>query len=117
MKLLEVQELLGAINQIGKLKSAPKAVYGLARNFARLRSLMKPVEEARKTIWADHFGEDGEIKPGDERVPAFQKEFNEVLEEEVEFEPYTFTLEMLNLDENEMDPKLLGLIMPLIADG
>lgn len=116
VKNSQILETITAINSIGDLKQAPKAVFALAKNLNKLKRAGEVIDEAKKTLWKQHFGQDTEVKKTDARLPKFNDELQKVLETEVDFSPHSIKLDELNLEVNSIIPSALSLVSWLIED-
>lgn len=112
----KVIETVNAIQGIGSLSKAPRAVFALAKNLNKLKVLKLDVDESQRTIFKDVFGDVPNVKDTDPKMPQFQKEWEKILNIEVEFEPHKFSSEDLNLDLNSMTSENLQLIGWLLTD-
>lgn len=142
MKNQTILQLAAAIEELPALKSAPKATYALARNLTKLKPLRQDVMDTRQKIFEEKF----ELAPGQKydqkypisfppdvppqvtqqivtehlqkhpRYPEVDKAFQEVLKMDVDFSPYTFDIEELNLDTNSISASHLEILLPLIKE-
>lgn len=113
------QELVvakAAIEQIGKLKQAPKGVYALAKNHRMISLIIDgELEDTRKALVKEHFGEDTGTKDHPGWVP-FHKAYAEVLKTQVEVSPHLFPGDALNLEANEIDPVLVSALIWMMQE-
>lgn len=105
-----------AIDQIKPLSKAPKALFALAKNHRRIVSALEAVEESRKTIYKQHFEDAAEVNGKHPNWSAFSKDYDQILDTEVDFEPHKFSEGELNLELNEIAPAVLSEILWLLNE-
>jgi len=142
LKNSTVIQLLSAIERLPALKNAPKATYALARNLTKLKPLRQDVWDTRQKLFEEHFG----LAPGQKyndkyplkfpdgvttelaqqlaedhlrshpKYPEVDTAFQKVLDMDSDFEPYSFPVEELNLEENSLSVVHLEMLLPLIRE-
>lgn len=113
-------ETTNAISLIGELKNSPKAIFALAKNLNRLKALVEDVEETRKKLYKENFGEivfeSEKDTKNHKNFGVFEKQYNEILNLEIEYTPFVFNIKDLNLEVNSVQPIVLSTISWLISD-
>lgn len=93
-----------------------KASYVLARNFKRLRGIVDDLEKIRVDTFKKYRQGEEETLSG-ENAKQFTAEFQEVLDETVEFDFYTIDVNDLELDKNHVNMDVLSELLDTIVIG
>lgn len=108
-----INEIYQELNKIPVLKDQGEMVYALGRNINILRAFVDEIEDARKKLFAEHFGSMGEnVQAGDPRLPKFSAAFQGVLDSKVELEPYKFP--SASLKKADLSPSSFAAALVLI---
>lgn len=116
LKNRDIVLTLTALRAIPPLKKAPKGTYGLAKNLAILTDAMKPIEEANRSLFVEHFGTVQTVEPTHPKFAEYQAAAKKIDDEETELALHCITQADLNLSENELDHEHLAAIRFIISD-
>lgn len=128
LKPNQIHTIVQTINQIdppsGKspYKLSGKVRFALAKNLRKLQDELDRVEEVRQKLVVQHELErvpqpDGTVRLQGDGFTAYQNDFQDTLETEVEVQIHQITEQDLGLDENQIPATLLApLIDTVIAE-
>lgn len=116
---LTVQELYNLIDGLSSLldKEIPTSVaFSVQRNFKRISEEVKASDEVRKKIvekYKEKDNEDGTIQLKKDKLKNYQKESDELMQQEVDID-----LRVINLADlgESIKPRILGLLEPIIEE-
>jgi hypothetical protein len=100
MKLIELLLAQPVMAELATMKMNAKTAYAIAKNMRRMEAELAALQAGREAIIKRLSGEDGQIPS--ERMEEANKEYSELVQQEVEMQPYLIPLEALG--ELELTP-------------
>lgn len=116
IKNSKIIDSINAINNIGILTKAPKALFALSKNLNKLNILLNDIDEPKKKLWITNFGNEIEVQKEHKNYNKYNKEYQEILDIEIDFDPFKFKKNDINLETNSLSPYILSSISWLIED-